>query len=55
MSGYPYRADEHFPATPELDAWRAEWNTRDARRWLTPLSPRGGDEWASVLFERSTH
>jgi len=38
MSGYPYRADEHFPDTPEHRAWQEEWNTREAEPWLEPLA-----------------
>ena len=34
MSGYPYRADENFPADEQHRAWRREWNTRDAESWL---------------------
>jgi hypothetical protein len=34
MSGYPYRADEHFPDDAEHMRWRVEWNTRPAYRWL---------------------
>ena len=49
MSGYPYGAGESFPRTPALDAWRAEWNTREARRWIAPLAPRGTDDWARVM------
>ena len=29
MSGYPWRADEHYPATPELERYREEWLTRE--------------------------
>ena len=29
MSGYPGAADETFPSTPELDAYRREWLTRE--------------------------
>src|SRR5690606_29334557 len=39
MSGYPYRADESFPDTPEHRAWRAEWNTRPAFQWIVPVAP----------------
>src|SRR5690606_8298712 len=39
MSGYPYRADEHFYDTELHRRWRAEWNTRAPRRWITPLEP----------------
>jgi tetratricopeptide (TPR) repeat protein len=49
MSGYPYRADERFPDGPEHTAWRAEWNTREARRLLAPLAPRALTEWAREL------
>jgi Flp pilus assembly protein TadD len=28
MSGYPYGAGEAYPATPENEAYRREWNTR---------------------------
>lgn len=28
MSGYPYRADESYPATPEFLHYRKTWNTR---------------------------
>ncbi|MDF1800032.1 MAG: hypothetical protein P1V81_12715 [Planctomycetota bacterium] len=41
MSGFPYGervgTDESFPDTPALRAWAAEWNTRDAKRWIEPL------------------
>ena len=40
MSGYPYGPDERFPADEEHEAWRREWNTRPARRWIEPLAPR---------------
>ena len=39
MSAYPYGEDEHFPDTPEHRAWRLEWNTRHAHRWIEPLAP----------------
>ena len=29
MSGYPWRHDEHYPETPELARYRAEWLTRE--------------------------
>jgi tetratricopeptide (TPR) repeat protein len=41
MSGYPYRADEHFPDSPAHRRWRAEWQTRPAKRWIEPLCPTG--------------
>jgi hypothetical protein len=40
MSGYPYGPDERFPDTAEHRAWRLEWQTRPARRWIAPLAPR---------------
>ena len=46
MSGYPYRADEGFPDDEEHRAWRAEWNTREARSWIPPLAPIRESEWA---------
>jgi hypothetical protein len=46
MSGYPYGPDERFPDGPEHRAWRAEWNTREARRWIVPLAPAREAEWA---------
>jgi tetratricopeptide (TPR) repeat protein len=46
MSGYPYAAEERFPDGPEHRAWRAEWNTREARRWIVPLAPAREVEWA---------
>ncbi|MDF1799690.1 MAG: tetratricopeptide repeat protein [Planctomycetota bacterium] len=43
MSGFPYGpavgTDESFPDTPELRAWAAEWNTREAKAWIEPLAP----------------
>ncbi len=38
MSGYPYRADESFPDSPEHRAWRREWNTRPGVEWIESLS-----------------
>lgn len=38
MSGYPYPADEHFPDTAEHEAWKREWNTREAEDWILPLT-----------------
>jgi hypothetical protein len=32
MSGYPYGGDESYPSTPEHDAYRTEWNTREPQR-----------------------
>ena len=45
MSAYPYSADEAFPDTPEHRAWRAEWNTRPAKRWIRPLAPLEEARW----------
>src|SRR6185436_3462742 len=39
MSGYPYRADEHYPDDEAHRAYRRDWNTRDATRWIEPLVP----------------
>jgi len=39
MSGYPYRADEHFPDTEAHRAWRRDWLTRPAFEWIAPISP----------------
>ncbi|MEZ6008949.1 MAG: hypothetical protein R3F05_14455 [Planctomycetota bacterium] len=39
MSGYPYGSDEHYPDDEVHRAYRAEWNTRVARRWIPPLCP----------------
>jgi hypothetical protein len=39
MSGYPYRADEAFPDTPDHRAWSREWHTRPATTWIEPLAP----------------
>ncbi|NOT31031.1 MAG: hypothetical protein HOP15_11335 [Planctomycetes bacterium] len=44
MSAYPYRDDERYPDDEEHRAYRREWNTRPATRWIEPLvSPRGGE------------
>lgn len=44
MSGYPYRAPEAYPRTPEHDRYRAEYNTRAIGGPLPPLPshPRAG-------------
>ncbi len=39
MSGYPYGPDEHYPDDEEHRAYRREWNTRPARRWIESLVP----------------
>ncbi len=39
MSGYPYRPDERYPDDEAHRAYRREWNTRPARRWIEPLVP----------------
>jgi hypothetical protein len=38
MSAYPYPAGEGFPADEAHAAWRREWNTRPAYRWILPVS-----------------
>jgi hypothetical protein len=38
MSGYPYAATESFPTDDVHSAWRSEWNTRPARRWVPDLT-----------------
>lgn len=40
MSGYPYRADERFPDSPEHRAWRREWNTRPGVEFIERLATR---------------
>jgi tetratricopeptide (TPR) repeat protein len=45
MSGYPYRADEHFPDDEAHKSWRAQWNTRPGHPWIAPISPRREAEW----------
>ena len=43
MSAYPYPADERYPDDEQHRAYRREWNTRPATRWIEPLvPPRGG-------------
>jgi hypothetical protein len=49
MSGYPYRADESYPTTPEHQRYRAEWNTRPALRWIRPLAPSEERRWLDGL------
>ncbi len=39
MSGYPYGPDESYPDDAEHRAYRREWNTRPAKRWIEPLAP----------------
>jgi Tfp pilus assembly protein PilF len=41
MSSYPYPPNEQYPATPENDAYRREYNTRPALRLLRPLHSAG--------------
>ena len=53
MSGYPYGEDESFPDTPEIRAWRKEWNTRPAHRWIVPLSAERETEWVQELIAKS--
>jgi Flp pilus assembly protein TadD len=38
MSGYPYGPDEAYPDSPEHQAYRAEWNTREAVRLIRDLA-----------------
>lgn len=45
MSGYPYRADEHFPDDAAHQRWRAEWNTRHDFQWIRPVSSVREREW----------
>ncbi|QDV08120.1 Tetratricopeptide repeat protein [Planctomycetes bacterium Poly30] len=53
MSGYPYRADESFPDSPEMQAWRKEWNTRPDHRWIVPLSTERETEWVREAIAKS--
>jgi hypothetical protein len=39
MSGYPYGPDEAFPDDELHRAWRREWLTRPAKRWIPSLVP----------------
>lgn len=39
MSGYPYRADEHYPVDEVHDAYLREWNTRPGQRLIRSLVP----------------
>jgi hypothetical protein len=41
MSGYPYGAGERFPDDGSHRAYRREWNTRPAARWIESLVPAG--------------
>ena len=38
MSGYPYGPDERYPDDELHRAYRRDWNTRPATRWIEPLS-----------------
>jgi hypothetical protein len=49
MSAYPYGEHERFPDGEPHRAWRAEWNTRPARRWIVPLAPAREAEQALGL------
>ncbi|MGA2433985.1 MAG: CRTAC1 family protein, partial [Bryobacteraceae bacterium] len=40
MSAYPYSASERFPDDPAHRAWRAQYNTRPAIRFIPPLAAR---------------
>lgn len=48
MESYPYPSHQRYPDTPELRAWRAQYNTRPALRLLRPLA-RGGTDRREVL------
>ena len=50
MSGYPYGPGERFPDSDAHRAWRAEWNTRDARRWRAPLATAARAAWTRELL-----
>lgn len=41
MTSYPYAPGQRYPDTAQTRAYRAEWNTRHARRWIPPLAPPG--------------
>ncbi|MCP5021987.1 MAG: hypothetical protein GY930_09425 [bacterium] len=45
MGGYPYGADESFPWDEMHHSWDREWNTRQGRGLIPPLSPRREMEW----------
>ncbi len=49
MSGYPYGADEGFPSTPELDAYRRDWLTRV----VEPVPGIAANDWDVVASELS--
>lgn len=38
MKTYPYSKGETYPARPELEAWRKEYNTRPGLKLIRPLS-----------------
>ncbi|MHC4892978.1 MAG: FG-GAP-like repeat-containing protein [Planctomycetota bacterium] len=38
MSAYPYPSEEHYPDDEEHRAYRREWNTRSAKRWIESLA-----------------
>lgn len=52
MSGYPYRADEHFPDDAAHRAWRAQWNTRPGFEWIEPVSAVRQHEWLGATARR---
>jgi hypothetical protein len=52
MSGYPYRADEHFPDDAAHVQWRKEWNTRDGWRWIRPVCPAQEAELMKTQTDR---
>jgi hypothetical protein len=39
MSAYPPPPGESFPTDGEHEAWRREWLTRPAFRWIEPVAP----------------
>jgi len=49
MSGYPYRSDEHYPDDEAHRAYRRDWNTRPATRWIEPLVPPGRASATSAM------
>ena len=54
MSGYPYRADERYPDDEAHRAYRRDWNTRPATRWIEPLVPAPGGARATSTMPASS-
>jgi Flp pilus assembly protein TadD len=48
MSGFPYKPDEHYPDDETHRAYRREWNTRPATRWIDELVPGAVSERAKA-------